>query len=631
MGIQVLPAHLVNKIAAGEVIERPASVVKELIENAIDSAPTRIDVTVEDGGKKLISVADDGGGMSQDDLALAFAPHATSKLTSEDDLYAITTMGFRGEALASIASVSHAHIRTRRGAEAGGYEISASDESQGAGIEPVRPCAAAPGTTVTVRDLFFNTPARRKFLRTTNTEMSHVTEHFTRLALPHPRIAFTLTHNAREVLNLPAVDTTADRVRDLFGEELAESLLSVAPRGEKVAIAGLIAPPGAGRGSGKWQYFFVNGRYIRDRLLAHALRESFRGLIEPSRFPVAMLFIDVDPAEVDFNVHPTKIEVRFRDGQSVHGELLAALKETLNKANLTVRASVSASVADAGESAGSEEGDEASEQRRESLRKAMADFFKSTPPAQPRFSFPGPPRPGAQTLPHRKPDPQESPITSRSATVTTAPPAATTTEKTEGELAPDAYAPTRRALQIHDSYIVVSVEDGVLIIDQHALHERLIYNNLRDRITEGGLTTQRLLIPETLHVTPAQVGLLEAHAELLDKLGIEAAPFGPASVAVQGFPSMLVQRGVTVSQFVRDVLDKLTEDEAADTERLLEDMLEMMACKAAVKAGDPLTDAEIDSLPSRYETAETASASPHGRPTTLKLTLRDLQKQFKRT
>jgi len=612
MPIQVLPVHLVNKIAAGEVIERPASLVKELVENALDAGATRIDVAVEDGGRKLIAVTDDGGGMGADDLALAFAPHATSKIAGEDDLSRIETMGFRGEALASIASVSHAHIRTRRPEDDSGYEVEASGETVG----DVRPCAGAPGTTVTIRDLFFNTPARRKFMRTANTEFGHITEQVTRLALPHPQVAFTLTHNGRTAQNLPPAESTRDRVGDLFGSEMGESLLPVASRGGTMEVRGLIAPPAGARASGKWQYLFLNGRFIRDRSLSHALREAYRGLLEPSRWPVAFLFLRLDPADVDVNVHPTKIEVRFRDGNAAHGELLAALRETLNKANLAPTASLDAPRGAIVEPAA----DASQEQRRASLREALADFFKSAPAPQPRLGFPQHRPPGA---------PAEA------APTTTMPPMPLAPSPTEAPSPPEEIRETGKpsvpAVQLHNSYIVSADADGLVIIDQHALHERILYNDLKRRLTEGALVAQRMLIPQTFEVTASEMAALAAHRELLASLGIEVDPFGPHTLAVQKFPSLLAERGVEAAPFLREVLDRLADDETTDSERLIEDVLEMLACKAAVKAGDPLTDAELHALLARREETEKASSCPHGRPTTLKLTLRDLEKQFKRT
>ena len=615
MSINVLPIHLVNKIAAGEVVERPASVVKELVENAIDSGATRIDLAVEDGGRQLMAVTDNGSGMDRADLALAFEPHATSKLATENDLFNIATMGFRGEALASIASISHAHIRTRRADDDSGYEVAASGQDAG----EVRPCAAAPGTTVTVRDLFFNTPARRKFMRKANTEFGHIAEQLARLALPHPQVAFTLTHGGRETHNLPATDTTRQRVSDLFTADLAESLLPVAPRGgPKLSVAGLVAPPAGARASTKWQYLFLNGRYIHNRSLSHALREAYRGLIAPNRCPVAFVFIDIDPADVDVNVHPTKIEVRFRETQLVHGTLLAAVKETLNRANLAPAASFDPVPAAA-------PGAEASE-KRDSLRQALADFFKSAPPPQPRFSFPEPPRGHAPShqasIPAHRDNPQSS--FAKAAEDTSA------TDNPQSAIRnPQLSMPA--AVQIHNAYIVAACDDGLLIIDQHALHERLIYNDLRRRLADGALTGQGMLIPETLTVTPGEADLLARHGEMLRRLGIETSDFGPDTVAIQRFPSLMTGRGVAAADFIRELLDRLDDDETTDPERILGDVLDMMACKAAVKAGDPLSQAEIASLLARREEAEKASACPHGRPTTLKLTLADLEKQFHRT
>ncbi len=659
MPIQVLPTHLVNKIAAGEVIERPASLVKELVENALDSGATRIDVALQDGGRKLVAVTDNGGGMGPQDLALAFAPHATSKIAVEADLDDIETMGFRGEALASIASVSHAHIRSTLRLPDGttapeGYEVEASGET----IGPARPCPATAGTTVTVRDLFFNTPARRKFLKTANTELGHVSEQLARLALPHPQVAFALSHNGRTIANLPAAAGTLQRARDLFGDELADHLLPIAARSGPVKIAGLIAPPAAARASARWQYFFLNGRYIRDRLLAHALREAFRGLVDPSRSPAALIFVTLDPREVDVNVHPTKIEVRFRDGQLVYGELLAALRETLNRSNLVAPAILPPT-------APTPEHQEETEQRRESIRSALADFFRSAAPPQRRLDFP--PQPPSRTRPVEQQEGQYIPTPRVGADADLAPPATTAPTSLEAvtggesaatqpisasslrsehsgsssvepataisaeKLSVDVTAMPAQAIQVHNAYIVTAVADGLLIVDQHALHERLLYNDLRRRLEQGPLTGQRMLIPAALKVTASEADLLGRFENLLTRLGIEVAPFGPDTYAVQRFPALLAGRGVDAAEFLRDVLDKLTEDESISPERMLEEILEMLACKAAVKAGQPLSAAEMQSLLARCEDAEKASACPHGRPTSIKLSLRELEKQFKRT
>jgi len=660
MPIKLLPVHLVNKIAAGEVIERPASVVKELVENSIDAGAGRIDIVIEDGGRRLIQVTDNGCGMGPEDLALAFSPHATSKLVGEDDLFAIATLGFRGEALASVASISHARIQSRRPDDAGGCEVEAS----GGEIARVRPCPAAPGTTVTIRDLFFNTPARRKFMRTATTEIGHIVEQLTRLALPHPQVAFTLKHNGREMKNLPAAGGTAQRAADLFGQELGEGLLPIVRRGGgKISVAGLIAPPAGARATAKWQYFFLNGRYIRDRLLSHGLREAFRGRIDPNRWPAAFVFIHVPPAEVDVNVHPTKIEVRFQDSQAVHGELLAALKETLSRAELNPGAKFAAATpapaaapatAQAGNGIDVEPGYEGPEQlaeeRRASLREALADFFKSAPKPQPSLDFPNqPPRTwqGSQHMPRvcsaheaalAAEGPRMSPglVENRPAHAPADAQGPTDIGKYEPAEAAtplaaafDVAAPA--AMQVHNSYLIIQTPDGIEIVDQHALHERILYNELRARLADGKLAGQRMLIPATLPVSPAEAARLEQHADLLARLGIEVSQFGPNTMAVQQFPSLLAGRGVSPPEFLREMLDRLAEDETVDSERLIEDALAMMSCKAAVKAGQPLTAQEIDSLLERARTAEKSSACPHGRPTTLRLTLKDLEKQFHRT
>jgi DNA mismatch repair protein MutL len=636
MPIQRLPVHLVNKIAAGEVIERPASVVKELVENAIDAGATRIEVDVEDGGRKLIQVADNGRGMDREDAELAFAPHATSKLTDEDGLFNIATMGFRGEALASIASIAHARIRTRRPDDDSGWEIAAAGED----IQPPIPSAAAPGTTVTIRDLFFNTPARRKFLRTTNTEFGHVTEQLSRLALPHPDIAFVLRHNGRENLNLPATEATLDRIADLFTPDLAESLLKLSPRTGPIGVAGYIAKPEAARSSTKWQYVFLNGRYIRDRLLGHALREAYRGLLAPGKSAPVFIFIEIDPADVDVNVHPTKIEVRFKDSNRVYGELMAALKETLHRTDLRP-------TADAGRPADLPEDNE----RQAGLKQALADFFKKAPPPQPALSFPEGTRPQHRDRTNPPPQPRGplvSPAQDESGDRAAVPPtrqaANAPADDTQDAAPPASQTPPlspavpRPLLQVANSYIVTETEDGLMIVDQHALHERILYNTFKRRLADGKLSSQHMLIPETFSVTPAEAALLEANTDLLERLGIEVEPFGKSTWAVQRYPSILAERGVQMGSFLRELLDQLADDaadgaEAADAagERILQAVLAMMACKAAVKAGDPLSSAEMADLLDRADGIEKATACPHGRPTTLRMSLHDLEKQFHRT
>ncbi|MDY7011287.1 MAG: DNA mismatch repair endonuclease MutL [Planctomycetota bacterium] len=608
--ISILSAHLVNKISAGEVIERPASVVKELVENAIDAGASSIDITVEDGGRRMISVSDNGSGMGADDLAMTFLPHSTSKITEEADLFNIRTMGFRGEALASISAVAHVHAvtRLRDSQDNAGWEIRAEGET----ISPVRPAtASSSGTTITVRDLFFNTPGRRKFMRTANTEFGHIVVQLTRLALPNCNVAFSLTHNGRVVHSLAENQPLRSRIAELLGAELAQSLIELNSRENTAKITGLIAPPHQARTSTRWQYFFVNGRYVRDRLLAHALREAYRGMIEPSRSPAAIIFMEVDTSEIDVNVHPTKIEVRFRNGQFVHSQLLAALRETLNKADITPPVDIVPA-------------DRPDDGRRESLKQAMAEFFKSGPEAA---NHRGPVFEPARAGQYAPADFRQTPTTSQE--YAGAPQHRQTATQVEQTFRPTGRS-TRRALQIHNAYIVTATNDGLAIIDQHALHERIIFDELKNRLPEGKLASQRLLIPETVEVGQADKTVLSERADMLERFGLDISEFGPGSVAVHALPSLLVERHVSPVEFVRDLIETLAEHHSASGDELLDRILATMACKAAVKAGESLTDDEIDSLLARREEAEKIASCPHGRPTTLKLTLAELEKQFKR-
>ena len=578
--IQQLPATLVNRIAAGEVIERPASVVKELLENSLDAGAMHITVEVEDGGRALIRVIDDGGGIPPSELPLAFASHATSKLRSDDDLFRISTMGFRGEALASVGSVSQSRLLSRTADEPVAYEI----HDVGGQIDQPQAAAGNVGTVVEVRNLFFNTPARRKFLKGAMTEFGHISEALLRLALPYPRIAFKLLHNGKCALDLPA-STQQQRWLAAWPDEFAQLHLPLATRDAEVSLIGLIGQPELARPTPRHQYLFLNGRPVRDRFIQHALREAYRGLTEPGRHPAAILLISMPPQDVDVNVHPTKSEVRFRDSGRIHGLVLSAVREKLLGSDLTPSAVAAQSLAPMVDDAA-----------RQGLREKLAEFFRAG------LSEPPSPLPPSISAP---------------------PPVAS--------IIPDVARPmTGAAIQLHNSYLVAQSDDGLIIIDQHALHERIMYEDLLARISKGPLESQRLLIPLTLAANPRQQELLEQIQPLMHRLGIEASAIGPDAVAIHAFPSFL-QRLDPV-EFLRQVLER-GEQERLDLnqEELLHEILDMMACKAAVKAGDPLSPAEIDALLARRHLIDRSSNCPHGRPTTLRLTLRDLEKQFKRT
>jgi DNA mismatch repair protein MutL len=623
--IRILPPGLVNRIAAGECVERPASVVKELAENALDAGATRIDVSILDGGRELIRVRDDGVGMDAEDLPLAVHPHATSKIRSDDDLFDIHTMGFRGEALASIGSVSRLMVtsRTRESDVAQTIRVEAGQASA------PTPCNAPAGTTVEVRDLFYCVPARRKFLRTNQTEMGHISEQFARLALAHPSVAFSLRHQERVFHQLAAAGDTLQRIAAVFGPELSSVLIPIRRESDGVRVSGFVAPPAESRSTARWDYVFVNGRYVRDRFVSHAVREAYRSLIDPSRYPVTFIFISIDPAQVDVNVHPTKTEVRWRDSNYIHAQVLAALRDKFLSTNLDHRLRPPA-----------EDG-----AYRERVRQAMVAFFtrgggagegprergiegtreRGSEGARER-GIEGTRERGSEGARERGIEGTREEGASRLIADPTALPAG----EAPSLLRHAVTASRRPAIQVHNTYLVVETPDGVMIIDQHALHERVLYEELRRRIAERPLESQRLLIPEVLRVPDDRVEGLESHAEMLARLGIELTPAGPQSVALHAFPSLLLER-VNLAEFVRDLLDLLAERgarPAADT--LMHDVLDMMACKAAVKAGDALTAEEIAALLGRREVAERSSHCPHGRPTTLHLSLRELEKQFRR-
>ena len=654
--IQVLPEALINKIAAGEVVERPASVVKELLENSLDAGATRIAVAIEDGGRTLIRITDDGSGIPAEEAALAFAQHATSKIATPEELFHIITMGFRGEALASIASVSHATMITRQRDTAQGTRIEVKDSR----VSPAVPCAAAPGTTLEIRDLFYSVPARRKFLRTDVTEFGHIHEMVLRSALPNPQVAFTLSHNGRQVLELPITGDPRSRVAEALDRDLFDLLLPVNFDERGIRITGFAGQPSLARSTAKYQYLFLNGRYIRDRSLLHALKESYRGLIEPGHQPVGILFVEMDPTWFDVNVHPQKTEVRFRDSSAAYRALLAAVRETLLATDLTpaVRTAnrFDAPAADAAREPSPIPGTP------NDTRQIIADFFKQSPPPQPHLAFG--PEPGQRPMPSPIDDPSRITFPSPGAPIGTpsvserapalSPDAAASSEfpipnsqfpslppEPSRHLAPPdrtltTKPETPRFVQLFNTYIVAETHEGgegITIIDQHALHERIIYEELFTRTARGPLEGQRLLIPEVLPVNPKQQAALEQVRELLLNLGIEVEAFDASSVAVHTFPSLLAK--VSPREFLRDLLDRLMEygghaGSKLTREELLHEILDMASCKAAVKAGYPLAADEIAALLARKEQVDRSSNCPHGRPTTLRLTISDLERQFKR-
>jgi DNA mismatch repair protein MutL len=636
MPIRPLDNLLINQIAAGEVIERPASIVKELLENAIDAGARRITIELEQGGIERITIADDGGGIPSEELPLAVAPHATSKITRAEDLDAIGTLGFRGEALASIASVARLGIRSRTPDSASANRI----EAAGAEVQPVRPAAGPVGTTVTARNLFFNTPARRKFLRTTATEFGHCHQVVRTIAMSHPGIGFLLKHDGREILDLPAEDEPRRRLVELLGKELADQLIDVsldAPAGGGLALWGVVGTPAIARNNTKLQHVFLNGRAVRDRSIQHALKEAYRGLIEPGKQPTAVLFLEMDPTLVDVNVHPAKAEVRFRDQALVHGAVHRTVRDALAGADLTP-----ASFGGWGGNAAPPEGELRAFQFGPGNTAANASddaaAFRDETAAPPTSGSGAAATRGAGGLHDfvdhfRRLDPKQKGFVYRE--VAAAMQHEEAPDHNAAAAAEDDTLPTpkrlERIMQVHDSFIVTQDEQGLVIIDQHALHERIMFETLQERIGKGNLESQRLLVPETVDATPAQATLLDELKPLLERIGVEAEQMGPRSIAVHAFPSFLFERKVEVQPFLRELLDRAEEDDFAPSdEAALHEVLDMMACKAAVKAGDRLKPEEVEELLRKRERYGRASNCPHGRPTTIRITLADLEKQFGR-
>lgn len=613
--IQQLPVSVITKIAAGEVIERPASVVKELLENSLDAGSTRIDIDVEEGGAELIRVVDNGHGLHPDDLTLAFANHATSKLATADDLFCVRTMGFRGEALASIGGVSHVTLQSRPTGAPIGAELS----SQGGVLTAPRPWNGAPGTRIEVRHLFFNTPVRRKFLRSPATEIGHICETYTRLALARPGLHLTLKNNGKQVYEIPAAASLLDRIGLFFGKEVRDRLYALDAAQGNAHLYGFIADPACDRGSAKLQYLFLNGRWIRDRSLLHALQEGFRGLLMTGRYAIGLLFLDLPPDQVDVNVHPTKAEVRFRDANALYRMVLTTVRNRLAQENLVARLQVPVS---GPIFAFPPNGNALHDPR---VVEQSASLF-----SQPGFpSFTKNPATAA-TSPavanENSEPPQGGPLAPRADSEN----ALTPNADAESPLAERAdHHDSPRALQLHNAYLVLETHDGMLVIDQHALHERILFEQIKQRVGAGNLESQQLLIPEPVDLPAEQSALLLEQREALAALGVGVEDFGGGTLLVTRYPALLGKHAPAT--ILRSIVDHLAGRERLPTrEQLLSDLMSLMACHAAVRSGDPLSAEEIAALIAMRHLAADAHHCPHGRPTALLFTRQDLDRQFRR-
>ena len=574
MPIHVLPEELISQIAAGEVIERPASVVKELVENALDAGARRIEVELEHGGCGLIRVRDDGVGIPEADLSKALQRHATSKIASLADLESVTTLGFRGEALPSIASVSRLSLISRPATAEHAFGVDAHDGL----LEAPKPAAHPPGTSVEVRDLFFNVPARRKFLRSEATEQQHIVRMLERLALSRFDVGFALSHNGKRVWTLPpahSVEERLARIAKLCGEEFASHVIELRHDTESLRLSGWLALPTFSRSQSDLQFLYLNGRFVRDKLLASAARLGYQDVMFHGRFPAYLLYLELDPTMVDVNAHPQKLEVRFRDSRRIHDFVFRTLERALAETRPTA------------ESAGS------------------ARYQGAPAPLQARFVLPeAAARPGA--------DAYREFVTA-----------------VRDEPRADAAAPLGYAIaQLHGVYILAQSADGMVLVDMHAAHERVMYEGLKKLLT-GQTAQQHLLMPQILQVTPAEAQAAEVHRQEFAALGFELSRMAPDKIALRSVPSLL--SGRDPASVVRDVLADLAEQgHSRRVEESINHLLATMACHAAVRAQRTLSLSEMNALLRDMERTDRADQCNHGRPTWVRVSLSDLDRLFLR-
>jgi DNA mismatch repair protein MutL len=650
--IRVLSDAVANQIAAGEVVERPASVVKELLENSLDAGATRIAVDAASGGRRLIRVADDGCGMLRDDAMLAFERHATSKLADVKDLLSIATLGFRGEALPSIASVSRLVLETRSAEEATGMRI----EISGGRMARCDETALPPGTTVTVRDLFYNVPARRKFLRSEQTELSHLAQLVTQYSLAHPSKSFRLTHDNRELLDVAPVATLRERVFQVFGSRALDELVDLGVRERNVpadpgqerpgrfTLRGFVSPPQVQRYNRNSIFLFVNRRLIRDRLLMHALSSAYQNLMPASVYPFALLFLECDCQEVDVNVHPSKTEVRFRRASFVHDFVRDAVREAL-AAERPVSSVPAGAIAQPAAGLPFSEFTQGIEDQRFGLASVGAAPEMSAGPAVPAFPPEGEevpvltmqsPAPASRRFdfaaPGEEPPPPPPAFAPAPARVRGLPdthnglPASAILD---ANASLDALRDLRPLGQLHESFIVACGRDGLWIIDQHVAHERVLFERTMRQISAGRVERQQLLLPMIVELTPAQQADYERIASEFEAIGFEIEPFGGRSLAVKAAPAAV--GAADVDKVVFEILD-IAAGEAAGTpmEDIRREMAASIACRAAIKINTPLDEQRMTWLLGALAATEYPMSCPHGRPIALRYATRDILRGFHR-
>ena len=601
--VRILPEQLANKIAAGEVVERPASVVKELVENALDAGAGEVIVEIEEGGRRLIKVTDDGCGMSREDALLALERHATSKITVDADLFALQSLGFRGEALPSVASVSRLSLCTREESAIEGVEIYA----EGGTVREVKSCGMATGTAISVRNLFFNTPARLKFMKGRETESGHIGETLHRLALSRPDTRFIYNQDGRNVYRLPAGSLPV-RAAAVLGNSLAQHLYPIDYSAGPLRLHGLAGSPAASRSTAAGIYTFLNGRFIRDRVIQHAIMQAYRNVLERGRYPVVVLFLDLPAGDVDVNVHPTKHEVRFREQQAVHGAVQSALDELLRGAPwqkpVQPLLQAPAPVTRPGVAATRVE-----EVRDALLRYALREPAPAQPPAQ---SFPAPvtaPRPDAPDEPVEPVEPAQA--------------AAAMVENA-------GLALLRIIGQFRSAYIIAEDGEELVIIDQHAAHERILFEELRSGFLAEGCESQSMLFTETVELSPAESAALQENLATVRRLGFDLEAFGGTTWLLSGVPRLLA--GQSCQQLLRDILEELASFGSSGlVAEKCDELLTRIACHSAVRGTWRQTPEEMRTLLQRMDRTDFSANCPHGRPAIVRIGLREIEKMFRRT
>ncbi|RKU33718.1 hypothetical protein C6496_21675 [Candidatus Poribacteria bacterium] len=624
--IKILSADVANKIAAGEVVERPASVVKELIENAVDAESTSIRVEVRAGGKRLIHVSDNGSGMEREDALLALERHATSKVNRIEDLEQIQTFGFRGEALASIASVSQFELLTRTPDALIGTKVNVD----GGVFRSVQESGCSPGTHMSVNNLFYNVPARLKFLKTDTTEMNHVTRQVTWTALAHPNIHFSLTHNSRSMLDVRACDSHLERVRLIYGKEFAENLIEFTEELPDLKMYGLLGKPEFTKPNREYQLFFLNQRPIRSPIIAAALTEALSSMIAKDRQPVALLFLTLDPEAVDVNVHPAKIEVRFRNERTIYSGIVRMLRNAIHKAKYIPK--IETAVEPSQSEATAKHRNIGLPQRVSTpiTRKGQRAQFRGQPSAiSGQSENPVEAESGGSELQTSHPSPatdNQQPVASTEIVVQ--PPQQQTPENTDLSLLD--FEHIQLKTNLFKTYIVVEARDKIFFIDQHVAAERVLYERFVNQMKADGIPVQGLLLPVTLEATAQQLGTLKIHGDIFKKLGFDLEEFGGNTILIRAIPAPLPTR--VAAQTVTDLLDKLPTQPHTEVQipEAIDNALITLACKSAVKAGDTLDTKEMINLLKELSEAKLPFNCPHSRPIIVEMGRDELERRFHR-